>query len=861
MAGGAKGGRHKTSVGSHPGTFHGGRGAVKYGWFSLTGGAVLNVVVGQKGGDSVQISTGDSTQLTAESLGKSIASNAGTGGGGGSFVYSTDNVLYLAAGGGGGAAAGVDGVDGQSSTASTSDGGSNRQTNSGVSNGNAAGCCYTGNYHGGIGAGWNGKAQSTRQGTYHGEEGGSRIQNFIGGRAGDRNSGYNGGPPPGAAGGFGGGGGGAQNSGGSGGGGGYSGGGSGKFANHAGGGGSSYCAGSYCTGIHGGNNADDGFVHIKRLTNTFPTYYFDNHGKTSKNGLIQSWTVPDTGLYVVRAGGARGGTHMTNYGTYPGTYYGGKGALTTGRFNLVKGSLLQILCGHRGGDSVERKGGAADTDPPKVDGISVEDNAGTGGGGRTFVYNSANTLYLAAGGGGGATAGWDGIDGQGGTSGTKSVGASASQEGTGGTGGNAGSCCSSGGYHGGVGAGWNSEGTERQGTSHGEKGSTRVNGWKGGRSGSMNGGDNGGSSPGAVGGFGGGGGGSEDNGASGAGGGYSGGGSGKGPNQAGGGGGSYCNGYSCLKFTGGNPFPYGFFIATFIGPSTYYFDTLGRYERSGVIQSWTVPETGTYFIKAGGAPGGNHKTNYGDYPGDFIGGRGAIKQGLFSLIKGTALNIVVGQKGGNSVEVKGGEQTTVRAEVLSKSREDNAGSGGGGGTFIYTTASILLLAAGGGGGATAGWDGQHGHDGESGSASIGKNPAQSGNGGSGGNPGECCNTGSYHGGVGAGWLSQGPTRASSSDGERGGSRMQGWVGGQAGAMNDGSHGGPSPGAVGGFGGGGGGAEDNGASGGGGGYSGGGSGTSYNQAGGGGGAYCAGEQCSGMTGGNFDIMGYVWIEKK
>jgi len=132
-------------------------------------------------------------------------------------------------------------------------------------------------------------------------------------------------------------------------------------------------------------------------------------------------------------------------------------------------------------------------------------------------------------------------------------------------------------------------------------------------------------------------------------------------------------------------------------------------------------------------------------------------------------------------------------------------------------------------------------------------------GGTGGQPGQCNKAGaSYHGGVGAGWFSQGCARAGSPHGERGGSRDQGWVGGRAGGMNSGSNGGPPPGAVGGFGGGGGGSEDNGASGGGGGYSGGGSGTHPNQAGGGGGSYCSGSSCSGSPGANSNDDGMVQI---
>ena len=60
-----------------------------------------------------------------------------------------------------------------------------------------------------MGAGWLGEG-CARVGPEHGERGGSRTQNWVGGRAGGMNSGYNGGPPPGAVGGFGGGGGGSE---------------------------------------------------------------------------------------------------------------------------------------------------------------------------------------------------------------------------------------------------------------------------------------------------------------------------------------------------------------------------------------------------------------------------------------------------------------------------------------------------------------------------------------------------------------------------------------------------------------------------------------------------------------------------
>ena len=83
-----------------------------------------------------------------------------------------------------------------------------------------------------------------------------------------------------------------------------------------------------------------------------------------------------------------------------------------------------------------------------------------------------------------------------------------------------------------------------------------------------------------------------------------------------------------------------------------------------------------------GARGGTNATNDGDYPGTFYGGRGAFKKGTFRLNNGTVLNIEVGQRGGNSVEVKGGQSTNRTAAELGLSVEDNAGTGGGGGSFF-----------------------------------------------------------------------------------------------------------------------------------------------------------------------------------
>ena len=115
------------------------------------------------------------------------------------------------------------------------------------------------------------------------------------------------------------------------------------------------------------------------------------------------------------------------------------------------------------------------------------------------------------------------------------------------------------------------------------------------------------------------------------------------------------------------------------------FTTSGHSGRFGSIQKFTVPRSARYLIKAWGARGGTHSYNYGYNPGTYYGGKGAYIEGKFRLTKGTVLNIVVGQRGGNSVEVKGGRSTTQTAAELGLSVEDNAGTGGGGGSFVYTT--------------------------------------------------------------------------------------------------------------------------------------------------------------------------------
>ncbi|PAA84915.1 hypothetical protein BOX15_Mlig022246g1 [Macrostomum lignano] len=281
---------------------------------------------------------------------------------------------------------------------------------------------------------------------------------------------------------------------------------------------------------------------------TAPRYVrFDATGQGATGSIIR-YFVPKTGCFEISAAGAAGGNHSTSYGNSGGgTWLGGRGASARGKFRLERGQMLAIVVGQHGGNSSE-------VSPSRRP--SIEDNAGTGGGGGSFVYNPRSlVLYLAAGGGGGASYTLTGVPGQAGTNGTDSSGPNLGQTGRGGFNGSAGwTNTEAASYHGGCGAGWLSGGARRAGPEHGGAG---HGGPLSGTREPFVGGEPGGMNPGAVGGFGGGGGGSEDNGASGGGGGYSGGGAGTHDKQAGGGGGSFCNATmslsnSCSSVTGGN---------------------------------------------------------------------------------------------------------------------------------------------------------------------------------------------------------------------------------------------------------------------------------------------------------------------
>lgn len=95
------------------------------------------------------------------------------------------------------------------------------------------------------------------------------------------------------------------------------------------------------------------------------------------------------------------------------------------------------------------------------------------------------------------------------------------------------------------------------------------------------------------------------------------------------------------------------------------------------IQTWTVPDTGSYRITVVGAQGAA-----GD-PGQ-QGGAGAQIQADLDLTAGTTLQFVVGQQG-----------TADQPSV------DSGNGGGGGGGFVVSAADSPLLVAGGGGGTRA----------------------------------------------------------------------------------------------------------------------------------------------------------------
>lgn len=238
------------------------------------------------------------------------------------------------------------------------------------------------------------------------------------------------------------------------------------------------------------------------------------------------------------------------------------------------------------------------------------------------------------------------------------------------------------------------------------------------------------------------------------------------------------------------------------------------------IQTWTVPVTGPYTIKANGAQGGGN------------GGLGAQIEGQFYLTAGQVLKIVVGQQGVNGT-----------GATLAN------GGGGGGGSFVITATNSLLIAAGGGGGGLAGAIGGCGLTTYSGGATYYNGNGDNGNGGYSG-----ITNGDAAGGGGFLTNGQNSSNPAQSPCEGGKSFLNGATGGYSG--NNGAY----YGGAGGFGGGGSGWHNSiNRCGGGGGYSGGQGGTlntSPSGPAGGGGSFNGGnnqQNFAGINAGNGSVI--------
>ncbi|GAB5388580.1 MAG: hypothetical protein Alpg2KO_15480 [Alphaproteobacteria bacterium] len=227
---------------------NGGTGAIVSGEYNLTQGDVLNIIVGQQGGNGIPSLCG--------------GGSGGGGGGGGSYVYinATDANPMIAAGGGGGghatnnhgnpASTGTDGVRGNGTHGTTG-----RHARPAGSGGNGGGAGD--NHVGGGGSGWLTDGDDSPRGSsaYDGIGGAAPRNGAEGGTAVSCQGGNFGG--------FGGGASGGSSNGSGGGGGGYSGGSSGDYT-FGGGGGGSYVGGSNANLI-GTTNSGDGEVTITLL--------------------------------------------------------------------------------------------------------------------------------------------------------------------------------------------------------------------------------------------------------------------------------------------------------------------------------------------------------------------------------------------------------------------------------------------------------------------------------------------------------------------------------------------------------------------------------------------------------------------
>jgi hypothetical protein len=213
------------------------------------------------------------------------------------------------------------------------------------------------------------------------------------------------------------------------------------------------------------------------------TYAFTNAASTGRNGPtqtqinsaysgtslagavtintqgVQEWVVPASGSYQIDIAGAAGGVGISGSG--------GNGAVLSIKTTLASGTRLAIVVGQKGGAY-----NASNSYP------------GGSGGGGSFIYKLSDNSYIAAAGGGGGgpssssnlltsqtTAG-----GKYDTTTASTVTITGNFYAPGGVNGAGGGKSTRNQYHGGPGAGVNSDGA----TSNGGQGRSRLNGWIGG---------------------------------------------------------------------------------------------------------------------------------------------------------------------------------------------------------------------------------------------------------------------------------------------------------------------------------------------------------------------------------------------
>lgn len=186
----------------------------------------------------------------------------------------------------------------------------------------------------------------------------------------------------------------------------------------------------------------------------------------------------------------------------------------------------------------------------------------------------------------------------------------------------------------------------------------------------------------------------------------------------------------------------------------------GKVTSNNGVQSWVVPEDGTYTIEARGAQGGvpiTYQTK---------GGLGAIVSGTFNLKAGTVLKILVGQKGCAYGYDGGGGGGSFVAAVDPTSPY----------TFLVTGDPIKpLIAAGGGGGGACNNNGMDASITPNGT--IGATPGSGGEGGYNGNGGTASSNG--YGSAGGGFATAGVYNGHSGNDYPGASFLAGGLGGSS----------------------------------------------------------------------------------